>query len=1146
MCQLMPERSFLIKDKTRLSIILVVICLQFSFLSSTVTATTIVSGKISESVRWVPENSPYIVSGDITVARRATLTITAGTEVRFRCFPSSQPYSNRGVLRVLGTLKVEGTKDNRVYFGLFEDGALGDWAGIWIDGYNGGRVIMEYAEIEKAQRGIYVSGGSPVIKYTRFSSNLTGIYLEQTTDFILEGNVVSGNDYGLQLDSSQGTAQKNAFVSNSWGVYSFLSKGVAITHNAIKSNTFGIAIDGGTKDIIEYNDFSIRKPNDYGVYLVRGKPARINYNNFFYDPEIVSDPRRVFWYVWNNDNAGEVDARHNWWDTVRPEIIEAYIMDRRDRSYLGLVNYLPFASGPISGTADDISAPVISISTVSPFSPVAYEKGDVPALHVTYTLSETAKQLTAMILDKNGLMGPEKAKLWSRTWRDESELLRDGQHAWTWDGRLMSGETLVDGVYQLEMVAEDREVEGLFSDMARAQLIIDNVPPILKILFPTHGYTIHSNRLTMKGTLEDSNLVGGFVLIREKILGESVRASLAGNDWEAVIPRLREGDNQLEVTGFDGAGNKTQKGISVKYEPVLDLRITTPTNKNSQVIKGTIRQNFIDQVSRVEVMVNKQSYTTKIDGNWFETLIEVPLALGDNDILAIAYDVSGLPFGEVIAVIEYDPLYDITVVGHFPSGLQMVSVPMTPFDNNPTAIFESPLARWQLVEDKGPGYVYDGEGLDKVTPYRGYWWKPPTPGEARATGKAYAPAKGFQFPLDMGWNQIGCPFLQPVQWEKVRFQVDQGRALSWQEAVKEGWLSRGLWTYRDGGYVPSTTLQPWSGYWVLARRQLQVMIPPEAVDQGDESVLISAKGVEGSVQQGLLKTGSSGGGSLPRLGTNSWNLQLSISAGNMQDRYNYLGVAPRAKRGFDPEYDLEKPPPVQGPILWLDPGASKMTTKAGVLSSTILENPWSKGAFGKNSAAIRFPAAKQEGLRLAADYRRADELLVWDVFIENNSNTEDITLSWTGDWDPTYWKLNLLDPATNSQLPLAIYGTRILNLAPGESKHLKIQATSLGGNLSLQDVWPYPNPWNMAQPLKLGFTLTQAALVEARIYDLAGNLVRSLPTEEKTAGRHYLLWDGRNGRGRIAANGLYFFQITARSANGGESVKAQGRLAILR
>ena len=37
-----------------------------------------------------------------------------------------------------------------------------------------------------------------------------------------------------------------------------------------------------------------------------------NYNN----------ARAGLWYIWNEDNAGDVNASHNWWDTVNPAVIE--------------------------------------------------------------------------------------------------------------------------------------------------------------------------------------------------------------------------------------------------------------------------------------------------------------------------------------------------------------------------------------------------------------------------------------------------------------------------------------------------------------------------------------------------------------------------------------------------------------------------------------------------------------------------------------------------------------------------------------------------------------------------------------------------------------------------------------------------------
>ena len=63
-------------------------------------------------------------------------------------------------------------------------------------------------------------------------------------------------------------------------------------------------------------------------------------------------------------------------------------------------------------------------------------------------------------------MGPKGGVLWSAEWR-EGELLRDGQHTWSWNGRLESGQVLADGEYQIEMTAEDIEIKGLISSTAR-------------------------------------------------------------------------------------------------------------------------------------------------------------------------------------------------------------------------------------------------------------------------------------------------------------------------------------------------------------------------------------------------------------------------------------------------------------------------------------------------------------------------------------------------------------------------------------------------------------------------------------------------------------------------------------------------------
>ena len=158
-------------------------------------------------------------------------------------------------------------------------------------------------------------------------------------------------------------------------------------------------------------------------------------------------------------------------------------------------------------------------------------------------------------------------------------------------------------------------------------------------------------------------------------------------------------------------------------------------------------------------MVNGQPYSTVLSQGEFSTLEPVPLKLGDNDITAAANTTSGAVFGRVTAVIEYDPLYNITVSNQFPQGLQMVSIPMTPFDDDPTAVFGSSLARWSSLEDGTPGYVYSGQDLERVTPYRGYWWKLRYSPKGHGYRQGLCSQQGFPVSLGAGVESDRLSFL---------------------------------------------------------------------------------------------------------------------------------------------------------------------------------------------------------------------------------------------------------------------------------------------------------------------------------------------------------------------------------------------------
>ena len=76
----------------------------------------------------------------------------------------------------------------------------------------------------------------------------------------------------------------------------------------------------------------------------------------------------------------------------------------------------------------------------------------------------------------------------------------------------------------------------------------------------------------------------------------------------------------------------------------------------------------------------------------------------------------------------------------------------------------------------------------------------------------------------------------------------------------------------------------------------------------------------------------------------------------------------------------------------------------------------------------------------------------------------------------------------------------------------------------------YPNPFN--PETWIPYQLATAADVMITIYDMRGNLIRTLDVGHQIAGIYYgrssaAYWDGRNDSGESVASGLYFYTLSA-------------------
>jgi hypothetical protein len=71
----------------------------------------------------------------------------------------------------------------------------------------------------------------------------------------------------------------------------------------------------------------------------------------------------------------------------------------------------------------------------------------------------------------------------------------------------------------------------------------------------------------------------------------------------------------------------------------------------------------------------------------------------------------------------------------------------------------------------------------------------------------------------------------------------------------------------------------------------------------------------------------------------------------------------------------------------------------------------------------------------------------------------------------------------------------------------------------------YPNPFNPTAFIP--FSLANEANVSFQIYNPRGQIVRHIDLGTKAAGKHRITWDGRDSRGGILPNGVYYIRMNA-------------------
>jgi hypothetical protein len=102
-----------------------------------------------------------------------------------------------------------------------------------------------------------------------------------------------------------------------------------------------------------------------------------------------------------------------------------------------------------------------------------------------------------------------------------------------------------------------------------------------------------------------------------------------------------------------------------------------------------------------------------------------------------------------------------------------------------------------------------------------------------------------------------------------------------------------------------------------------------------------------------------------------------------------------------------------------------------------------------------------------------------------------------------------------------------------------------GSDLSIIDVYNYPNPFNDKTQFTFQQNLDKPIDVKIKVYSIAGRLIKEIEKQNITDRFVVIDWDGKDNDGDEISNGTYLYKVIVKSVDGEFNKSVLGKLAVL-